>query len=57
MTTPETLTDLGFSAEAVSERKGLTTYRIRTSKGWTYEKFPADAEDAVRAWAKAHEPG
>lgn len=57
MTTPETLTDLGFSAEAVSERKGLTTYRIRTSKGWTYEKFAADAEDAVRAWAKAHEPG
>lgn len=53
----DTLADLGFSGELVNERRGRQTLRIRTSKGWTYEKFSADDDQAVRDWAKSHQPG
>ena len=52
------LSDLGFTAEGIPDRKrrDVTVYKIRTSKGWTYERFTTDAE--VEAWAaKGHQPG
>lgn len=49
------LTDLGFAAEAVNkDRKGVETFRIGTSKGFTYERFESEA--AVEVWAKNHRP-
>lgn len=49
----EKLADLGFSnAELLDDKKGTT--RVRTSKGWVYERFAS--EDAVSAWAVRHKP-
>lgn len=49
------LTDLGFANAAVTgEAKGVTTVRVRTAKGWVYEKF-TDASQADN-WAKFHQP-
>lgn len=52
------LNELGFvNASVVGEDKKNTTVRVRTSKGWTYEKFPiAELPAAVDAWAKDHTP-
>jgi hypothetical protein len=55
----ETLGELGFSnaeivAEIVAGKRDKATVKVRTSKGWTYEKF-ADG-NAVREWAKSHKP-
>lgn len=52
------LQSLGFEAELCARGKGTNvTYRIRTSKGWTYEKFTSeDAVDAATNWAIHHEP-
>lgn len=47
------LEDLGFqSATVLDEKKGTT--RIRTSKGWVYERF--ESEDAINAWSVRHKP-
>ncbi len=56
MTVLETLSDLGFSAAIVGDRKGVSVVRVRTARGWTYEKFKDDDEPAVRAWAANHTP-
>lgn len=46
---------LGFTVEALPDlrRKG-TVYKIRTSNGWTYERFQSEAE--VDLWAIKHSP-
>ncbi len=47
------LADLGFTNAAVlNEAQGLT--RIRTSKGWVYERFKS--EEQIEAWANRHIP-
>lgn len=47
------LSDLGFkSFEVLNETKGLA--RVRTSRGWTYEKF--SSEDQIDSWSKFHKP-
>lgn len=58
MTALEKLEALGFAGSVVvNERKGIVTLRIRTSRGWTYEKFSmANAEAEVAAWAIHHSP-
>lgn len=58
MTALEKLEALGFAGSVVvNERKGVVTVRIRTSRGWTYEKFSiANAEAEVAAWAIHHFP-
>lgn len=59
MTALETLADLGFVDSAIVATKGaVQTFRIRTAKGWAYEKFTNDdtAEAYVRAWATKHQP-
>jgi len=49
------LNDLGFlSTESIAEAKGITTVRVRTSKGWVYEKFSSPVQ--VEAWANFHAP-
>ena len=49
------LSERGFTnAEVTGEAKGITTVRVRTSKGWIYHKFAS--VDQVDAWAKFHRP-
>lgn len=49
------LTELGFKADSVGKDVNNTeTVRIRTSKGWTYQRFTHDEE--VDMWAKYHKP-
>lgn len=49
------LTDLGFQAELLGKDKSNTeTLRIRTSRGWTYQRFKFDEE--VDAWSNFHKP-
>jgi len=54
----ERLIELGFSnAVIVGEDKKQITVKVRTSKGWTYEKFlTSEMPVAVDAWAKDHTP-
>jgi hypothetical protein len=47
----QTLSDLGFADAAIlDEGKGVV--RIRTSKGWTYERFKSEGD--IAAWAGTH---
>lgn len=47
------LADLGFTnASILNEASGLT--RIRTSKGWVYERFTAEWQ--IDAWAARNKP-
>ncbi|MEK1929491.1 MAG: hypothetical protein AAAC47_06815 [Pararhizobium sp.] len=47
------LAELGFTNAAVlDEAKGLT--RIRTERGWVYERFKT--EEQISAWANYHKP-
>jgi hypothetical protein len=47
----ELLKSIGFTeTELLGEKKGEYTLRIRTDKGWTYERFKT--ADDVYAWAK-----
>lgn len=47
------LSDLGFTnATVLNETSGLT--RIRTSKGWVYERFASEAQ--LEAWASRNKP-
>lgn len=49
------LNDLGFAvAEVTGDRKGLFCLRIRTAKGWVYDRF--SEAGAVDAWARRHSP-
>lgn len=49
------ITDLGFQAELLGKDKSnIETLRIRTSRGWTYQRFKFDEE--VDAWANFHKP-
>jgi len=51
----EKLIELGFSNSSItSEKDGVYTVRIRTSKGWVYHRF--GGEDQVDAWSKYHKP-
>lgn len=47
------LSSLGFSnAALLDEKKGLT--RVRTAKGWVYDRF--QSEEHIDAWADNHKP-
>jgi hypothetical protein len=47
------LTELGFTNAAVlNEAQGLV--RVRTSKGWVYDRFKTEAQ--VEAWAAKNSP-
>lgn len=51
------LLSLGFTnTEALSEKKSIVTIRIRTSKGWTYEKFDSADMAAIDLWSASHSP-
>lgn len=55
MTILEKLSSLGFeNAHLISEAKGKSTLKIRTSKGWVYERF--SSEDEAGRWANFHSP-
>lgn len=50
------LTSLGFKAESLpdkSRRDGLI-YKIRTDRGWVYERF--QSADEATLWAQKHKP-
>lgn len=47
------LADLGFTnATILNEASGLT--RIRTSRGWVYERFASEPQ--LEAWAARNKP-
>jgi hypothetical protein len=47
------LTELGFdNAAMLNEAQGLV--RIRTSKGWVYDRFKT--EEQIQAWASKNSP-
>lgn len=49
----KTLSDAGFeNAALLDPEKGLV--RVRTAKGWAYERFKT--EEQLASWVKAHEP-
>lgn len=49
------LNDLGFSNCTIAkEADGVTTVRVRTSKGWVYEKF--SSVEQVENWSSFHRP-
>ena len=49
------LSDLGFSnCQQVKEAAGVTTVRVRTDRGWVYEKF--SSADQVESWSNFHRP-
>jgi hypothetical protein len=51
------LASLGFTqASILSQTATKATVRVRTSKGWTYERFPQDDTGAIDRWALHHEP-
>lgn len=55
MTIIEKLASLSFAnAEITGETKGVSTVRVRTAKGWVYERFSSD--DEVTRWANFHKP-
>lgn len=50
------LQDLGFQPTVTPTKKGILV-KVRTTKGWVYEKFPV-SEDTIAlidAWASNHE--
>lgn len=53
----EVLASHGFTnAAVVNEEKAAFVMRIRTGKGWVYERFPKDDLASVDAWAIRNEP-
>lgn len=49
------LNSLGFANAAyLGEKNGKVLVRIRTARGWVYERFASRAD--VTAWAQKHEP-
>jgi len=49
MTIIETLTSLGFEATDLGSKNGKTLVKVKTAKGWAYERLSSEAE--VRQWA------
>lgn len=50
-----TLSEAGFANVAsLGEKNGKVLVRIRTARGWVYERFSSAAE--IAAWAQKHEP-
>lgn len=55
MTILEKLADMGFAnAALIGEDKSKSLLKIRTAKGWVYERF--GSEDDVQRWAHFHSP-
>lgn len=53
----EKLADLGFTTASVESVSGNTAVtKIRTSKGWVWERFNTGDSAAIAAWAVKHEP-
>lgn len=51
------LASLGFTnASILSQTPSKALVKVRTSKGWTYERFPIDDNGAIDRWASHHEP-
>lgn len=49
------LNELGFSICAqVKDAEGVATVRVRTNRGWVYEKF--SSADQVESWSNFHRP-
>lgn len=49
------LVSLGFqNSSLIDDKDDTATVRIRTSRGWTYERFKA--LDEVDSWSFMHEP-
>lgn len=49
------LHDLGFESEHLgTDKSKIETWKIRTSRGWTYQRFKFEEE--VDAWANFHKP-
>ncbi len=49
------LDDLGFTnCQQVKETAGVSTVRVRTDRGWVYEKFSSAAQ--VESWVNFHRP-
>lgn len=54
MTVVETLTSLGFEASELGTKGGKTLVRVKTDKGWAYDRL-ANEEEA-RQWAAGKNP-
>ncbi|WP_165778478.1 hypothetical protein [Mesorhizobium wenxiniae] len=55
MTIIQKLAELGFTdATDLGSKNGKTLVRVRTSKGWAYERF-ASVDDVV-VWARGRTP-
>lgn len=54
MTVVETLTSLGFTATDLGTKAGKTLVKVKTDKGWAYDRL-ATEEDA-RVWASDKNP-
>lgn len=52
----EHLASLGFNNAEILSDGPFVTVRIRTSKGWVYERFPSDDLTPVNTWATRHKP-
>lgn len=49
------LQSLGFDPTVTAIKKGILV-KVRTTRGWVYEKFPAEGIiAAIDAWASKHE--
>jgi hypothetical protein len=54
MTIIEKLSDLGFDAADLSTKSGKTLVKVKTDKGWAYERF--ENVQQVEIWAKGRKP-
>lgn len=56
MTVVETLESLGFDVTdlGTNEKTGKTLVKVRTNKGWAYDRLAN--EDEARAWAVGKNP-
>lgn len=54
MTVVETLQSLGFDVTDLGTKNGKTLVKVRTDKGWAYERLTD--EDAAHAWAVGKNP-
>lgn len=55
MTIIERLKKLGFKkVEDLGTKNGWTLVKVRTSKGWVYERFATESE--AETWAQGRKP-
>jgi hypothetical protein len=54
MTVVETLQGLGFDASDLGTKNGKTLVKVKTAKGWAYERLAT--EDDARQWAADKTP-